>query len=210
MIEAASSPSASTGIHPHDLAELLGREGVCVRASHHCAQPLMAKLGVPATARASFAAYNVPEDVDALVAAVRSAQRVFAVMDDLYRDFILEHYKRPRNFGELDPHDLEAHEYNPLCGDEIGVQIRVADGEDRRPALQRPRLRDLAGRSVDRLRGADRDGSRRRPRRSKPTGCSSCSESTISATRRKCALLLLKALRQAITGEGTWPADAAA
>ncbi len=66
------------GIHPHDLAELLGREGVCVRASHHCAQPLMAKLGVPATTRASFAAYNVPEDVDALVAAVRSAQRIFA------------------------------------------------------------------------------------------------------------------------------------
>jgi cysteine desulfurase/selenocysteine lyase len=66
------------GIHPHDLAELLGREGVCVRASHHCAQPLMAKLGVPATTRASFAPYNVPEDVEALVAGVRSAQRVFA------------------------------------------------------------------------------------------------------------------------------------
>jgi cysteine desulfurase/selenocysteine lyase len=66
------------GIHPHDLAELLGRDGVCVRASHHCAQPLMARLGVPATARASFGPYNVSEDVDALVAAVRHAQRVFA------------------------------------------------------------------------------------------------------------------------------------
>ena len=49
-------------------------------------------------------------------------------MDDLYRDFILEHYKRPRNFGELEPHDHEAHEVNPLCGDELGVQIAVADG----------------------------------------------------------------------------------
>ena len=49
-------------------------------------------------------------------------------MDDLYRDYILEHYKRPRNFGELDPHDLEALEHNPLCGDELGVQIRVKDG----------------------------------------------------------------------------------
>src|SRR5437899_13075674 len=48
-------------------------------------------------------------------------------MDDLYRDFILDHYKRPRNFGELQPHDLEAHEHNPLCGDELGVHIRVAD-----------------------------------------------------------------------------------
>jgi cysteine desulfurase/selenocysteine lyase len=66
------------GIHPHDVAELLGRENVCVRASHHCAQPLMARLGVPATARASFAPYNVRADVDALVEAVRGAQRVFA------------------------------------------------------------------------------------------------------------------------------------
>ncbi|MGD0198073.1 MAG: SufS family cysteine desulfurase [Solirubrobacteraceae bacterium] len=69
---------AIDGIHPHDSAELLGREGVCVRASHHCAQPLMAKLGVPATVRASFGPYNVSEDVDALVAAIRGAQRVFA------------------------------------------------------------------------------------------------------------------------------------
>jgi cysteine desulfurase/selenocysteine lyase len=66
------------GIHPHDVAELLGRENVCVRASHHCAQPLMAKLGVAATARASFAPYTVHEDVDALIAAVRNAQKVFA------------------------------------------------------------------------------------------------------------------------------------
>jgi cysteine desulfurase/selenocysteine lyase len=66
------------GVHPHDVAELLGRENVCVRASHHCAQPLMAKLGVPATARASFGPYNVREDIDGLVAAVRKAQKVFA------------------------------------------------------------------------------------------------------------------------------------
>ncbi len=48
-------------------------------------------------------------------------------MDDLYRDYILDHYKQPRNFGELDPHDLEALEHNPLCGDELGVHIRVKD-----------------------------------------------------------------------------------
>ena len=69
---------ALEGIHPHDVAELLGRENVCVRASHHCAQPLMAKLGVAATARASFGPYNVREDVDALVAAITKAQAVFA------------------------------------------------------------------------------------------------------------------------------------
>ena len=48
-------------------------------------------------------------------------------MDDLYRDYILDHYKQPRNFGELEPHDLEALEHNPLCGDELGVHIRVSD-----------------------------------------------------------------------------------
>ena len=66
------------GVHPHDVAELLGRENVCIRASHHCAQPLMAKLGVAATARASFGPYNVRSDVDALVSAVANAQKVFA------------------------------------------------------------------------------------------------------------------------------------
>ena len=50
-------------------------------------------------------------------------------MDDLYRDYILDHYKHPRNFGELEPHDIEALEKNPLCGDELGVQIRLKDGK---------------------------------------------------------------------------------
>jgi nitrogen fixation NifU-like protein len=50
-------------------------------------------------------------------------------MDALYRDYILDHYKNPRNFGELEPHDLEFHDHNPLCGDELGVHIRVEDGK---------------------------------------------------------------------------------
>ena len=49
-------------------------------------------------------------------------------MDDLYRDYILDHYKQPRNFGELEPHDAEALEHNPLCGDELGVHVRISDG----------------------------------------------------------------------------------
>jgi cysteine desulfurase / selenocysteine lyase len=69
------------GMHPHDVAELVNRENVCVRAGHHCAQPLMRRLGVPATARASFAAYNVQADVDALVAAVAKARAVFGLDD---------------------------------------------------------------------------------------------------------------------------------
>ena len=50
-------------------------------------------------------------------------------MDALYRDYILDHYKNPRNFGELEPHDLEFHDHNPLCGDELGVHILVEDGK---------------------------------------------------------------------------------
>jgi cysteine desulfurase/selenocysteine lyase len=55
------------GAHPHDIADILGHNGVCVRAGHHCAQPLMRRLGVPATTRASFAVHNTAADVDRLV-----------------------------------------------------------------------------------------------------------------------------------------------
>ncbi len=64
-------------IHPHDLATILDETGVCVRAGHHCAQPLMRRLDVPATARASFYIYNTEADVDALVAGVEHAREVF-------------------------------------------------------------------------------------------------------------------------------------
>jgi cysteine desulfurase/selenocysteine lyase len=65
-------------IHPHDLAQVLDQDGVCVRASHHCAQILMRHLGVPATTRASFYVYNSMEDVDALIDALAKAESVFA------------------------------------------------------------------------------------------------------------------------------------
>jgi cysteine desulfurase/selenocysteine lyase len=67
------------GIHPHDLAEICDREHVCIRAGHHCAQPLMREMGVPATARASFHVYNSHEDVDRLIAALQKAREVFAL-----------------------------------------------------------------------------------------------------------------------------------
>jgi cysteine desulfurase/selenocysteine lyase len=69
---------AIEGIHPHDVAEILGRQGVCVRAGHHCAQPLMRRFGVGATSRASFAVHNTHEDVDALIAGLAEVQRIFA------------------------------------------------------------------------------------------------------------------------------------
>ena len=64
-------------IHPHDLAQVLDQEGVCVRPGHHCAQVLMRRLGVPATTRASFYVYNTKEDVDALIAALEKAGEFF-------------------------------------------------------------------------------------------------------------------------------------
>jgi cysteine desulfurase/selenocysteine lyase len=66
-------------IHAHDLATILDSEGVCVRAGHHCNQPLMEKLGVAATARASFYLYNTPSEVDALVRAIEKAKAVFKI-----------------------------------------------------------------------------------------------------------------------------------
>lgn len=59
------------GVHPYDLGMLLDKLGVAVRTGHHCAQPLMDRLGIPGTVRASFAAYNTPEEVDAFIAALR-------------------------------------------------------------------------------------------------------------------------------------------
>lgn len=70
---------AIDGVHPHDVATILDREGICVRAGHHCNQPLMARLGVPATTRASFYLYNTTLECDALLAGVRTAQKVFGV-----------------------------------------------------------------------------------------------------------------------------------
>ena len=126
-------------------------------------------------------------------------------MDDLYRDYILEHYKRPRNFGELEPHDLEAHDHNPLCGDEMGVHIRV-DGDavgDLRFQGQGCAISQAAasiasdeyiGMSLEQV--AELDGEWLIDLLGIP----------ISATRRKCALLSLKVVRGAVTGDNAWPA----
>ncbi len=68
------------GLHPHDLGQLLDAEGIAIRAGHHCCKPLLRKMGVPATARASFYLYNTEEEVDALVQAILKAKEVFSVV----------------------------------------------------------------------------------------------------------------------------------
>jgi cysteine desulfurase/selenocysteine lyase len=64
------------GMHAHDLATILDREGVAVRAGHHCAQPLMERFGVASTTRASFALYNTLAEVDVLIAALHKARKI--------------------------------------------------------------------------------------------------------------------------------------
>ena len=68
------------GVHPHDVGQVLDSRGVAIRAGHHCAQPVMQRLGIPATARASFYIYNTREEIDVLEAAVRETARYFGVV----------------------------------------------------------------------------------------------------------------------------------
>jgi len=129
-------------------------------------------------------------------------------MDDLYRDFILEHYKHPRNFGELDSPDREAHEVNPLCGDELGVQIAV----DEHGQIADLRFQGhgcaisqaAASIASEELIGMD-------ARAAGELGADWMLDLLgipVSATRRKCALLSLKVVRHALTGDESWPTGA--
>jgi nitrogen fixation NifU-like protein len=126
-------------------------------------------------------------------------------MDALYRDYILDHYKNPRNFGTLEPHDREWHDHNPLCGDELGVHLlvdeegKIADlrfqgqgcaisqasasiASEELIGMDAVKVADLGADWVIDLLGIE-----------------------ISPTRRKCALLSLKVMRGAVTGDASWP-----
>lgn len=129
-------------------------------------------------------------------------------MDDLYRDYILEHYKRPQNWGELDPHDLDAHDHNPLCGDEMGVHIRV--GEDGTISELRFHGQGCAISQASASIASDEYVGMRLDDVAALDGewLIDLLGIPISATRRKCALLNLKVMRGAITGDGSWPTAA--
>ena len=126
-------------------------------------------------------------------------------MDELYRDYILDHYKNPRNFGELEPHDLEFHDHNPLCGDELGVHV-VVDDEGRiadlrfhgqgcaiSQAAASITSEELIGMPVDEIPDLSADWV------FEHLGI------PISPTRRKCALLSLKVMRGATSDDASWP-----
>ena len=127
-------------------------------------------------------------------------------MDDLYRDFVLEHYKRPHNYGELDDPAFQAHEINPLCGDDLQVHIQVTDGrisdlrfQGRGCAISQA----AASMASDEMIGMDVAEAAALP----ASWMLDLLGLPISATRRKCALLLLKAVRHALSGTNDWPSD---
>ena len=122
------------GVHPHDIASLLDGDGICIRAGHHCTQPLHRRLGVPASARASFAPYNTHADVDALARGLAKVQqdvrRMSTTMAELYQSVIIEHDRSPRNFRVLADPSRRAEGRNPMCGDEVSVELQL-DGDGR-------------------------------------------------------------------------------
>ena len=90
------------GAHPHDIAEVLNRTNVCVRAGHHCAQPLLRHLGLSATTRLSFGPYNATDDIDALMAGLRDVTALLQQWGSLQtHSELAEHGRHPRNFGDL-------------------------------------------------------------------------------------------------------------
>ena len=185
------------------MAQVLDWEGVAIRAGHHCCQPLMHRLGVAATNRASFYLYTVPDEIDRLVGrrpprpeGVRMSSGEF---DQLYREVILDHYKNPRGHGVIEDADAHAEGVNPLCGDEVSIFVSFDDDGETIHEVEvlRPRLRDLAGLDVD----ADGDGQGR-----KATDVAALSKDELleeigiplTPVRLKCALLGLGVLKVAL------------
>ncbi len=128
-------------------------------------------------------------------------------MDDLYRDYILDHYKSPRNHGDLEGATHRYHDTNPLCGDEITMMLLV-DGSDRvsdvrftgrgcaiSQASASILTEEVKGKTLDELRAIDRDH------------VLANLGITISPARVKCALLSLKALKGAAWGLTSWPGE---
>lgn len=125
-------------------------------------------------------------------------------MDDLYREYILERYKRPRMAGELDPFDVKYADNNPLCGDEIAMTMRVADGRVI-GARFRGRGCAISQASADILTENIEGKSLEELRRLTPAEVIEALGVEVSPARRKCALLGLKVMQGGLFGLHAWP-----
>ena len=126
-------------IHAHDISQVLDEDAICVRASHHCAKPLMRVLGVPANTASVVLRLQRRSRCRRTHRRARARREVLRHLggqgdtmpglEDLYREIILDHYRAPRNRGELPvPPAHKAEGFNPLCGDEVVLYLDV-DGD---------------------------------------------------------------------------------
>ena len=129
------------GIEPHDLAALLDKEGIAIRAGSHCAMPLVRRLGVEGTCRISLYLYNTKEEIDFFIEALEKLQsgmlkilankdfikENFSEEEEIYKENILDHYKHPKNYGKLDNSVITHHEVNHLCGDRVELYLNIKD-----------------------------------------------------------------------------------
>ena len=189
------------GVHPHDVCQILDWEGVAIRGGHHCTQPLMHRLGVVATNRASFYVYTIPEEIDRLVAGlekVKKLTRLMSEFDQLYREVILDHYKNPRWHGLLERARRAGGRTEPALRRRGHRLAPLRRRHDQRGRLRGARLRDLAGGDLDADGARRRAQPRTRWRGCRRTSCSRRSGSRSRPVRLKCALLGLGVLKVAL------------
>ena len=115
--------------HAHDVVTMADQEGIALRGGHHCTQPLMRKLGLESSARASFYFYNTKKEVDRLVdvlAAGRRSSASFSLpLGEIYETVVTDHSTRPRNFGNLSEGAVHVHGDNPSCGDTLDLHVQL-------------------------------------------------------------------------------------
>jgi len=117
--------------HAHDVVTLADQEGIALRGGHHCTQPLMHKLGLESSARASFYFYNTKAEVDRLVAVLAEGQSRASAsfslpLGELYETVVTDHATRPRNFGKLEEGAVHVHGDNPSCGDTLDLHVQLS------------------------------------------------------------------------------------
>jgi cysteine desulfurase/selenocysteine lyase len=124
---------AMDGTHAHDIVTIADEAGIALRGGHHCTQPLMAKLGLESSARASFYFYNTHDEIDRFIQVLSeraSSPGKFALpLGEIYEMVVNDHSSRPRNFGPIREGAIHTHGDNPSCGDSIDLYLRLGENK---------------------------------------------------------------------------------